>query len=285
MKSNIKFHRFFPSVMEALHQLGGSATNQEITKWALDAHQVSEKDLEEKLKSGVSRIVNEIAWAKVYLQKFGLITNANRGVWALTEFGQRQSVSDIAFELLWKGIRQKKGSAPSPSKSILDLEPPIVVGSELEIGARLIATLKNLPPSGFEQFCQRLLRECGFENVRVTGKSGDGGIDGIGILRLNALIGVQVVFQCKRFEAAIAASAIRDFRGAMSGRTDKGLFLTTSRFTSDAQKEANREGVVPIELIDGNKLIELMVAMKIGVQERVVMDIDASFFNVFHSLR
>jgi restriction system protein len=267
--------------MTALHQLGGSATNQEITKRVLDVHQISEKDLEDKLKSGVPRIINEIAWAKVYLQKFGLITNARRGVWAVTELGQRQSVQDISFDSLWKSTRQNMGKTRILAKATMDLEQPVLAESDLEIGARLIAILKRLSPSGFEQFCQRLLRECGFENVEVTGKSGDGGIDGIGILRLNALIGVQVVFQCKRFEAAVTASAIRDFRGAMAGRTDKGLFLTTSRFTSDAQKEANREGVVPIELIDGDKLTTLMVDLKLGVHERVVTDIDTVFFKAF----
>lgn len=281
MTTSIKFHRFFPSVMTSLHQLGGSATNQEITKRVLEVHQISEKDLEDKLKSGVPRIINEIAWAKVYLEKFGLITKARRGVWAVTELGQRQSVQDMPFDLLWKSTSQNMGKPRNAAKATADLEQPVLAESDLEIGARLIAILKSLSPSGFEQFCQRLLRECGFENVEVTGKSGDGGIDGIGILRLNALIGVQVVFQCKRFEAAVTPSAIRDFRGAMAGRTDKGLFLTTSRFTSDAQKEANREGVVPIELIDGDKLTTLMVDLKLGVHERVVTDIDTAFFKAF----
>jgi restriction system protein len=281
--SSPKFHRFFPSVLMALHALGGSAKNQEITKWVLASHDASETDLEDKLNSGASRIINEISWAKVYLQKFGLIMNSGRGVWALTELAQKQSVSGISFPVLWKEMRQKMGKRsklPAVTMNV-DVAGSLSVDPDLEIGALLIKTLKTLSPSGFEQFCQRLLREYVFENVEVTGKSGDGGIDGIGILRLNPLVGVKVVFQCKRFDAAITPSAIRDFRGAMSGRTDKGLFLTTSRFTADAQKEAARDGVVPIELVDGEKLAELMIQMKLGVRERFVVDIDPTFFNAF----
>jgi restriction system protein len=130
----------------------------------------------------------------------------------------------------------------------------------------------------FERLAQRILRESGFVKVEVKGKSGDGGIDGIGVLRVN-LLSFQVFFQCKRYKDSVSAGAIRDFRGAMVGRTDKGLFITTGRFTPDAKKEATRDGAPPIDLIDGEQLCEILKTLRLGVKsemvEQVTVDPDA----------
>ena len=125
----------------------------------------------------------------------------------------------------------------------------------------LLSILKSLSPSGFERICQRLLRESGFAQVKVTGKSGDGGIDGHGILEVNPFVTFNVLFQCKRYQGNVSSSQIRDFRGAMMGRADKGIMITTGAFTLDAKKEARRDGVPPIEIIDGEKLIEMFEPM------------------------
>lgn len=117
----------------------------------------------------------------------------------------------------------------------------------------LLNLLQSLPPEGFERICQRLLRESGFQQVKVTGKTGDGGIDGHGILEINPLVSFKVVFQCKRYQGAVSTSHVRDFRGAMMGRADKGIIMTTGSFTLDAKREAVRDGVPPIELVDGEK--------------------------------
>src|SRR5918998_1306151 len=95
----------------------------------------------------------------------------------------------------------------------------------------LMATLLEMPPDAFKRLCQRLLRESGFIQVEVTGRSGDGGIDGHGIVRLAGLISFPVIFQCKRYRNTISSSVVRDFRGAMVGRADKGLIITTGSFT------------------------------------------------------
>jgi restriction system protein len=105
--------------------------------------------------------------------------------------------------------------------------------------------------------------------VEVTGRSGDGGIDGIGVLRVN-LLSFQVLFQCKRYQGSVGASAIRDFRGAMVGRSDKGLFLTTGTFTPDAKREATRDGAPAIDLIDGDQLCDLLRQLKLGVRTEMV---------------
>ncbi|GMA14769.1 hypothetical protein GCM10025871_11000 [Deinococcus metallilatus] len=143
--------------------------------------------------------------------------------------------------------------------------------------------IRNISPGGFERLCQRLLREAGFENVTVTGKSGDGGIDGYGLLRVNPFVTFNVMFQCKRYTGKVSASQVRDFRGAFVGRADKGLMLTTGLFTSDAQKEAARDGVTLIELVDGNKLIDLFEQLELGLKPVRSFEVDTDFFRAFES--
>ncbi len=126
-----------------------------------------------------------------------------------------------------------------------------------------------MKPAAFERLCQRILKDSGFIKVDVTGRSGDGGIDGIGVLRLN-LLSFHVFFQCKRWKGSVGASTIRDFRGAMVGRADKGLVMTTGTFTVDARKEATRDGAPAIDLVDGETLCELLKSLKIGVSIRKV---------------
>ena len=146
---------------------------------------------------------------------------------------------------------------------------------------RLLNVLRQLPPPGFERLCQRLLRESGFEQVQVTGRSGDGGIDGVGIVKVNAFVTFKVLFQCKRYAGGVSSGHVRDFRGAMQGRADKGVILTTGVFTKDARAEAVRDGVPPIELVDGEQLVELFEQLELGLTPRTTYDVDASFFEQF----
>ena len=136
----------------------------------------------------------------------------------------------------------------------------------------LLSTLYKIKPDAFERLAQRILREAGFIKVEVTGKSGDGGIDGMGILRVN-LVSFTVLFQCKRYQGSVGAGAIRDFRGAMMGRCDKGLVITTGTFSSDARKEATRDGAPAIDLIDGEALCDLLKSLKLGVDIKLVEEI------------
>jgi restriction system protein len=145
----------------------------------------------------------------------------------------------------------------------------------------LLNTFLDLPADGFERLCQRLLRESGFEKVQITGKSGDGGLDGIGVLQVNPFVSFKVLFQCKRYSGAVSASQVRDFRGAMMGRADKGIILTTGTFTSDARKEAVRDGVPPIELVDGEKLLDMFEELELGLSPKKAYDIDSTFFDEF----
>jgi len=158
-----------------------------------------------------------------------------------------------------------------------DDDPPEQSGYKTQ----LLAIIRSILAGAFERLCQRLLRESDFEQVIVTGRSRDGGIDGNGVLRVNAFVAFKVVFQCKRYTGVVGASIVRDFRGAMQGRADKGIILTTGSFSSDAMKEAVREGAPPIELVDGEKLVELFESLEFGLVPRPTYDVDANFFAQF----
>ena len=141
--------------------------------------------------------------------------------------------------------------------------------------------LLALPPAGFERLAQRLLREAGFTQVAVTGKSGDGGIDGYGTLQINHLVTFKVLFQCKRYAKSVSSSEVRDFRGAMAGRADKGIIITTGTFTAEARREATRDGVPPIELLDGEKLIDLLENLELGLKPITTFEVSHAFFAEF----
>ena len=137
-------------------------------------------------------------------------------------------------------------------------------------------------PEAFERLCQRILRESGFTSVEVTGQSGDGGIDGKGILRLGGLMSFHVFFQCKRYNGSISPSVVRDFRGAMVGRADKGLLITTGTFSREARREAYRDGAPPLDLLDGEELVKKLKELGMGIQvkQRTIEDVfvDEAYF-------
>ena len=146
----------------------------------------------------------------------------------------------------------------------------------------LLQRVQTIAPTAFERLSQRLLRQSGFTRVEVSGKSGDGGIDRVGVLRVN-LISFQVLFQCKRWKGSVGSEIIRNFRGAMQGRADKGLIITTGTFTAEARKEATRDGAPDIDLIDGEALCGLMKDLGLGVHVRQVVveevTLDEGFFD------
>ncbi|HSF85963.1 MAG TPA: restriction endonuclease, partial [Acidimicrobiia bacterium] len=167
------------------------------------------------------------------------------------------------------------------ASSDVDTDEPSPDDAADDYRTQLLSVLQDLPAGGFERLCQRLLREAGFEQVTVTGRSGDGGIDGIGILELNPFMSFKVLFQCKKYKGSVGASAVRDFRGAMMGRADKGLILTTGTFTADARREALRDGVPPIEMVDGDKLVTMFADLELGLEPRKTYNLVESFFDEF----
>lgn len=281
--------RFINPIIEVLRELGGSGRSSEVTDVVIEKMNISDDELEDLLQSGQSRIKNQIHWARMVLVKIGFIDSSQRGVWSLTEKGLNTDLSkDDLVQLYrtrkqWMGIgdRKVKVEVASTAKDIADDSENENLQGSADYRAELLNILKSLSPSGFERICQRLLRESGFAQVKVTGKSSDGGIDGHGILQVNPFVSFNVLFQCKRYQGNVSASQIRDFRGAMMGRADKGIFLTTGSFTLDAKKEARRDGVPPIEILDGEKLIEMFELLELGLRPLKTYEVDYRFFEEF----
>lgn len=279
-----QFLRFFQPVIDALQDLGGSGRPSEVVDWIAAKMNVSEEEQSEQLESGQSRFANEIHWARFYLAKTGYIDSSKRGVWSLSEKGlsakfDQQDVQAIFQEVQDASKREEKGE-PTPESEKTTLPEPLV-DKQADYRSELMTILQNIPADGFERLCQRLLRESGFQQVNVTGKTGDGGIDGNGLLEVNPFVSFRVLFQCKRYSGSVTVSQVRDFRGAMMGRADKGIILTTGTFTSDAKQEAVRDGVPPIELVNGEKLLDLLEQLELGLKPVTTYEVDNDFFDEF----
>jgi len=273
-----KFLRFVIPVIDVLKKLGGSGKVSEVQDAVIEMLDVSENELEETLKSGDSRIKNQIAWARFYLLKSGYLESSQRGVWTLTEKGLKSELDDRDVYSMFKNVRETFKRNQDVKQVNIEDEETIEVYSHRK---ELLNLLQSLPPEGFERICQRLLRESGFQQVKVTGKTGDGGIDGHGILEINPLVSFKVIFQCKRYQGTVSASQVRDFRGAMMGRADKGIIITTGRFSLDAKGEAVRDGVPPIELVDGEKMIDMFENIELGLIPKTIYEINDNFFEEF----
>lgn len=221
-----------------------------------------------------SEVEYRLAWSRTYLKKYGLLENSARGVWSLVSTSINPD--DLDAREIVKAVRDvdKKKSIASD----LSDEPSeaIETSDELAWQQQLHRMLLSLDPNAFERLAQRLLRESGFIQVQVTGKSGDGGIDGVGIARINGFLSFHVLFQCKRYQGSVTASQIRDFRGAMQGRTDKGLLITIGTFTRDAIKEATRDGASPIDLIDGEQLVQRLKELGLGVKITMIESVEVN---------
>ena len=278
------YDRLFQPLLEALHSLGGSASITEQEDRVADLLKLSEEDIAEIHRGNRSRFSYRLAWARNYLKRFGILENSARGVWALTPEGLRtRSVDRETVRKYVLGLDRPSDSPAKPDHGKSN-ESPTSELEEMSWEDDLLDTLKQIPPDAFERLCQRLLRESGFIQVEVTGKSGDGGIDGRGVVRIGGLLSFHVIFQCKRYQGSVSSPTIRDFRGALVGRADKGLLITTGSFTKDAKQEAQRDGAPPIDLIDGEALAQKLKELRIGVEVRTKtieeIVIDKQFFSL-----
>jgi restriction system protein len=267
MKEAPKFDELMWPTIKALKALGGSATNQELVDKIIEIEKYPEEIQQIPHNDGrETKIEYNSAWARTYLKKIGAINNSSKGVWVLLDKGASLSENEVLKvpSKVRKNYSQKHTNKDAKEGVDEDNAPDQNDWKDL-----LLERLTKIEPSDFEKLCQLILRESGFIKVEVTGKTGDGGIDGIGILRIN-LLSFHVSFQCKRYKGSVGSSQIRDFRGAFVGRGDKGLFITTGTFTSEARKEANRDGAPAIDLIDGEDLCDLMKSLKLGVNTELV---------------
>jgi restriction system protein len=277
-----EFLKYVTPVLTALQLNGGAGDSSDIIEQVIDKLGITENELEETTANGQSRIRNQIQWARFYLFKAGLIDNAQRGIWRLTNEGLDRKLNDEGVYNLFRSVQDsvKKTPTANPKKTEPVFDDIPTEDEEHSIG--LINIIQNLTPSGFEKLCKRLLTEIGINEIVITGGSGDQGIDGKGIVKLNDVVSLNIVFQCKRYKETVSPHHVRDFRGAMQGRGEKGLIITTGRFTKEAKNEANRDGVTPIELIDGDRLIELFEKYRLGLKPVTVYEIDQEFFKGFN---
>ncbi|MGD8306159.1 MAG: restriction endonuclease [Ignavibacteria bacterium] len=271
-----KYDDLFNPTLKALKILGGSGAVSEIEEQVATILELSENAINEIHRESTTKLTYRLAWARNYLKRYGLLENSARGIWALTEQGQKtEKVNKEEVKRFVarkdrkpKGEKQKIASDEQPSDEINQEDT-----EEFSWQNQLIEIMRGIKPDQFERLCQRLLRELGFVNVEVTGRTNDGGIDGKGIIKIGGVLSYHVVFQAKRYQASVSSTVIRDFRGAMSGRADKGLILTTGSFTREAKKEATRDGATPIDLIDGNEFAEKLKDLNLGVSIEMVEDI------------
>ncbi len=264
-----KYDELLAPLLEALKLLGGSASVQEQEDKVASLLQLSEKDLAEIHRGNRTKFSYRLAWARTYLKRYGLLENSSRGVWALTQEGQKtKKIDKDQVKRFVVALDRKEQKEKEPEAKASDPE-------EASWEEQLLDCVRGMAPEAFERLCQRLLRESGFIQVEVTGRSGDGGIDGKGVVRIGGLLSFHMIFQCKRFKGSVGSSVIRDFRGAMVGRADKGLVITTGSFTADARREAQRDGAPPIDLIDAEALVAKLKELELGVtvRQRVVEDV------------
>lgn len=271
-----KYDAFFQPVLDAIKRLGGSASIAELDEEATKYLGLTSEEVAEPHDQRRTKVEYRLAWARTYLKAYGLLDNSERGIWVLTPKGKAiEKVDPRNVKRVVINQRRSK-LTPSPPETIVgNIDVPEIAEAVLEQTWReeLLAVLVNLRPDVFERLCQRLLRESGFVQVQVTGRSGDGGIDGIGIVRLGGLLGFPIIFQCKRYRGSVGASTIRDFRGAMVGRADRGLVITTGTFTREAKQEATRDGAPPIDLVDGEQLLEKLKELRLGVAVKMIEEI------------
>lgn len=276
------FDSLMNPLLDALFALGGSGSIDEIYEKVLE-----QEDIDEEVssvphnpeKSNQTEVAYRLAWARTYLKKYGFLENSSRGIWALTKLAKEKG--HIEPQVVVKEVReadkaiskQKNKKDKNEQIELTDSDTPEAQGWKEELYHLLT---KEIAPDAFERLTQRLLRESGFVQVEVTGRTGDGGIDGKGIAKIHGFMSFHVIFQCKKYQGSVSAGDIRDFRGAMVGRADKGLFITTGTFTSAAVKEATRDGAPPIDLVDGEQLAEKLKELQLGLKtemiEKVTLD-------------
>lgn len=264
------FDRLMWPTLKALKAMGGSASNEELLAKVIELEHIPE-DVASFIHTDnrQTKLGYNLAWAKTYLKRVGAIDNSARGVWIITDTGERMTEVDCEDipAIVRKQDYEKRRTKAEDDETDSIAAPEVTLEEDWK--DRLLEELRQMPPDAFERLAQRLLRETGFTRVEVTGKSGDGGIDGIGVLRIN-LLSFHVLFQCKRYRGSVVAREIRDFRGAMVGRSDKRLFITTGTFTNDATREATRDGAPAIDLIDGDQLCKILKQLRLGVRVDMV---------------
>lgn len=289
-----KYHENFMPVLEILNTVE-SMKSRELALRVRDAYysDLPQELLNKKTSSGANVLIDRILWAKSYLKMAKFVAYPKRGMVKITEKGQHKLATgsltlhdlnnDSDFIKYQESVKSAKEKEHEPA-DIDNASPQELIDSgfskiETEVKTELLEKLKEIDPYYFEKVILILLNKMGYGDFIETSKSGDGGIDGI----INEdKLGLEKIYtQAKRYnENKVREKDIRNFIGAMSGDTSKGVFITTSTFDDSAIKKA-REAHHTIILIDGAKLVSLMHQYNVGIQVKTVYEIkelDNDFF-------
>ena len=268
------------ATFKALKELGGSGKNDEINSKVAEILDLPEEvqEVPHLNSTSLSEVNYRNAWARTLLKNYGALENSARSVWTIKpEFSSVEDVDGTVVEK-FRNIKNENNSGNTSEEEKMEAEGVDVPEEVRPWRKKLYDVLINMDPYGFERLTQRVLRECGFTNVKVTKKSGDGGIDGTGKLRINGIFSFNIAFQCKRYQGTVGAGDIRDFRGSLTTDIEKGVFITTGSFSKPAIEEASNPGKQQIDLIDGEEFITKLAEFGIGVKEVKDYDIDEEFF-------
>jgi restriction system protein len=279
-----KYDDLFNPTLTALHSLGGSGSVEEIEERIAKILKLTEEQVNDIHRGNTTKFSYRLAWARNYLKRYRLLENSSRGIWALTEEGLKTKTVNKDFVKRKVAEEDRQGRLTKQKVyETIEVDGAIEDIQMFTWQEEIIEELQAISSSAFERLCQRLLRELGFQNVEVTGKTNDGGIDGKGTLRLGGVLSFHVIFQAKRYKGSVSPSIVRDFRGAMVGRADKGLIITTGSFTRAAKSEAARDGAPPIDLMDGTDLAVKLKELRLGVDIEVVekVSIKKEWFKTF----
>lgn len=292
-KKQAEFIKWLGPLLDALRDLGDSGKPREVSGKIASTLNLNDDILDATVKSGGSKFHNQVAWARQYLVWEGLLDSSKHGTWKLTEKGKTTSLTEEESRkifLKWveihtkaREVRRQKSDINEISSIVEEQEEKTPNQIEASENPNLIEVLRTLSPLGFEKVCRELLRESGFENVEITGGTQDEGIDGYGTLEINPFVSFKVLFQCKRYKAenTVSRAQVGDFRNAMMGRAEKGIIITTSSFSNAAIKEANRTGATPVELVDGEKLVEMFEKVELGVDKETIYKVRLSYFEKY----
>lgn len=295
-KSKTEFVKWFGPILDALRALGGSAKPSEITRWIANNYKIPDKVLNERYeKSGVLKFANRIAWARQYLVWEEFLSSTKHGIWTLTNKGWQTKLNENeAHDIFLKWVKIFQDLRDEKTKNTVDNEVEKTIKTQEEkepdnpnvnLKPTLIEVLQNLSPTGFENLCGRLLREYEFENIEITQRSHDGGIDGYATLKLNPFVNLSVFFQCKRYKGSVPTEKVQAFIGVMETNkrsVEKGLLITTGYFAK-AALEIEKSNI-KLELIDGDKLVEMFEKVELGMIPKLIYEPDLTFFEQFREM-
>lgn len=283
-KSQAQFIQWMPYILDALREHGGSATPREVYDTVARLAKVPDDKRFAKLDGGSLRYPNQVAWARQYLVWEGYLASPKRGLWMLTPTAQSKKLSyDDARTIFQKWVaihaNRRQTTKPTTPTGPAEAPTPDAEPAPESYKEEILSHLQSIPPEEFERFCADLLRHLGMERVQVTGGRGDKGIDGEGYLRVGPLVTTKVAFQCKRYSGAVAPKEVREFQGSIGSRAEKGIFFTTGYFTDGAREAARDNMSKPIELIDGDRLVELLEQHEFGLRETKTYEVDYTFIS------